>query len=86
LSKDQNTDVDANSPEFRLGVEAGLKSEEDRKNWQAGKELGRELSDKQAKEPVGEILNKESDVPLFLRDSPESQKGNAQDEKDKSGE
>ena len=86
MSKDQNADVDANSPEFRQGVEAGLKSEEDRKNWQAGKELGQELSDKQAKDPVEEVVNKESDIPLFLRDGPEGQKGNAQDEKDKSGE
>lgn len=86
MSKDQNADVDPNSPEFSQGVEAGLKSEEDRKNWQAGKELGQELSDKQAKDPVEEVVNKESDIPLFLRDGPEGQKGNAQDEKDKSRE
>jgi hypothetical protein len=86
LSKDQNTNVDANSPEFSRGVEAGLKSEEDRKNWQAGKELGQELSNKHAKDPVEEITNKEPDIPLFLRDRSEGQKGNAQDEKDKSGE
>jgi hypothetical protein len=86
LNKDQNTDVDANSPEFRRGVEAGLKSEKDRKNWQAGNELGQELSDKQAKDPVEEVINRESDIPLFLRDTSEGQKGNAQDEKDKSGE
>ena len=86
MSKDQNADVDANSPEFRQGVEAGLKSEEDRKNWQAGKELGQEMSDKQAKDPVEEVINKKSDIPLFLRDSSEGQKGNAQDEKDETEE
>lgn len=85
MSKDQNTDVDANSPEFRRGVEAGLKSEDDRKNWQAGKELGQELSGKQAKDPVDEVANKEPDIPLFLRDR-SGQKGNAQDEKDRSAE
>lgn len=39
---------------------------------------------------VGELLHHESDqeseVPLFLRDSSEGQKGDAQDEKDKTGE
>ena len=30
--------------------------------------------------------DQESEVPLFLRDSPEGQKGDAQDEKDKTGE
>lgn len=85
MSKDQNTDVDAGSPEFRRGVEAGLKSEDDRKNWQAGKKLGQELSGKQAKHPVDEVANKEPDIPLFLRDR-SGQKGNAQDEKDRSSE
>ena len=35
--------VDASSAEFKQGVEAGLNSEEDTKNWKAGNELGREL-------------------------------------------
>ena len=41
------------------------------------------------KEPEGaprELLHQESDIPLFLRDSSEGQKGDAQDEKDKTGE
>ena len=35
--------VNASSTEFKQGVEAGLNSEEDTKNWKAGNELGREL-------------------------------------------
>ena len=35
--------VNASSAEFKQGVEAGLNSEEDTKNWKAGNELGREL-------------------------------------------
>jgi hypothetical protein len=34
--------VDTNSADFKQGVEAGLNSAEDTKNWQAGKELGHE--------------------------------------------
>jgi hypothetical protein len=37
--------VDASSTEFKQGVEAGLNSEEDTKNWKAGNELGRELKE-----------------------------------------
>jgi hypothetical protein len=37
--------VDASSAEFKQGVEAGLKSEEDTKNWKAGNALGRELKE-----------------------------------------
>ena len=36
-------EVDAKSVEFKQGVEAGLNSEADTKNWKAGNELGREL-------------------------------------------
>ena len=35
--------VNASSAEFKQGVEAGLNSEEDTKNWKAGNELGQEL-------------------------------------------
>lgn len=35
--------VNTNSVEFKQGVEAGLNSEEDTKNWKAGNELGQEL-------------------------------------------
>lgn len=43
-------------------------------------------SEKETKGPVRELLHQESDIPLFLRDSSEGQKGDAQDEKDKTGE
>ena len=35
---------------------------------------------------VKELLHQESDVPLFLRDKPDGEKGDAQDEKDKTAE
>ena len=74
-------DVDTNSAEFKHGVEAGL---EDSKNWKAGNELGLEL--KKEVEPVSKSLFKESSTPLFMSDSPEGNKGNAQDEKDQTAE
>ena len=43
-------------------------------------------SEKETEEPVKELLHQEPEVPLFLRDSSEGQKGDAQDEKDKTGE
>jgi hypothetical protein len=85
MSENQKTNVDANSREFRRGVEAGLDSE-DTRYWQAGYELGQGLSDKETKEPVKEITQEESDTPLFLQDTLNGQKGDAQDEKDKSTE
>jgi len=56
-------------------VEAGRNSTADTKNWKAGNELGRELK------AAGEIKE-----PLFMRDSAEGNKGNAQDEKDETEE
>ena len=85
MSENKQTNVDANSPEFMRGVEAGLNSE-DTKYWQAGYELGQGLSDKDTKEPVKEIVQEESDTPLFLKDTLDGQKGNVMDEKDKSAE
>ena len=82
MSENKKTSVDANSGEFMRGVEAGLNSE-DTKYWQAGYELGQGLSDKEIKEPVKEIIQRESDIPLFLADTLDGQKGDAQDEKDK---
>lgn len=41
---------------------------------------------KKTEEPVKGLPHQESDIPLFVRDSSEGQKGNAQDEKDKTGE
>jgi len=85
LSENQNTKVDANSLEFKRGVEAGLDSEST-KYWQAGYELGHELNERAALEQVKEITQKEPDTPLFLADTLDGQKGEAQDEKDKSAE
>jgi hypothetical protein len=79
--------VDTSSAEFKQGVEAGLNSTEDKKNWQAGIELGQELKDEgENKEPVYEILFKEPSTPLFIRDSKSGNEGNAQDEKDETEE
>jgi len=75
--------VDTNSPEFKQGVEAGLNSVEDTKNWQAGNELGQELKNEK---PLSDSLFKEPSTPLFLIDGSEGKKGNAQDEKDESEE
>ena len=85
MSENQNTKVDANSLEFKRGVEAGLDSEST-KYWQAGYELGHELNERAALEQVKEITQKEPDTPLFLADTLDGQKGEAQDEKDKSAE
>ena len=79
--------VDTNSADFKQGVEAGLNSAEDTKNWQAGNELGKELKDDFGnKEPMSVALFREPSPPLFLIDSSEGKKGNAQDEKDETEE
>ena len=56
--RDIKQPVDTNSVDFKQGVEAGLNSAADTKNWQAGNELGRELK--------AEVENKqpESERPL----------------------
>lgn len=84
MDEDQKTKVDANSREFSRGVEAGL-HDKDTKYWQAGYELGQELSVR-GKELVNENIPTEPDSPLFLRDTLDGHKGDAQDEKDKSAE
>ena len=80
--------VDTNSANFKQGVEAGLNSAADTKNWQAGNELGQELKNEvENKEAVSKsLLFKESSPPLFLSDSSEGDKGNLQDEKDETEE
>jgi hypothetical protein len=86
MSEDEKT-VNANSVEFKQGVEAGLNSEEDTKNWKAGNELGRELKEEgETTEPARANLLGESSPPLFMRGSPEGVHGNAQDEKDEMAE
>ena len=79
--------VDTYSADFKQGVEAGLNSAEDTKNWQAGHELGQELKGEvDNKEPRSYSVFKEPSTPLFMRDSSEGKKGNAQDEKDETAE
>jgi hypothetical protein len=85
LSEIQKTNSDANSREFRRGVEAGLDSEVT-KFWEAGYELGHELNERAALEQGKEITQTQPDTPLFLADTLEGQKGDAQDEKDKTAE
>jgi len=57
MSEDEKK-VNTNSAEFKQGVEAGLNSEEDSKNWKAGNELGQEL--KEEGETAGPVRAKPS--------------------------
>ncbi|MGA9997280.1 MAG: hypothetical protein WBP93_17820 [Pyrinomonadaceae bacterium] len=84
MSEEIEQTVDTNSVEFKQGVEAGLNSQEDTKNWRAGNELGQELKEEEGetKEPAHEKPFKESRTPLFIRDRQDGRNGNAQDEKD----
>ena len=83
MSGDIKQHIDTNSAEFKQGVEAGLNGGKDMKNWKAGNELGLELKEEvEDDEPV----SKETSIPLFMSDSSEGNKGNAQDEKDETEE
>lgn len=87
MSADIKQHVDTNSAEFKQGVADGLNSVDDTKNWEAGNELGQELKDEgEIKKPVYETPADEFATPLFLKDSPDVDKGNAQDEKDETEE
>ncbi len=87
MSVDIKQNVDTNSAGFKQGVEAGLNSEEDTKNWKAGNALGQALKeDGETKGPIYEDPVEESSTPLFLRDRSDGRMGNAQDEKDATGE
>ena len=86
MSESKKANVEANTRDFKRGVEAGMNSE-DTKYWHAGYELGQELSDRGTKELVKPVIHQESDTPLFLMDTLDGKKGDdAQDEKDKSAE
>ena len=85
MNEDVKRDVNTNSPEFKEGVEAGLNSAEDTKNWQAGNDLGEALKDETGK-MLPLIESGEPAVPVFMSSSPERNQGNAQDEKDESAE
>ena len=75
--------VNTKSLKFNEGVEAGLNSFEDTKNWHAGNELGQELKNEgDNSEQISEMLLLDASVPLFLRDAAGGNKGNDQDEKD----
>jgi len=76
-------DVNTKSAKFNEGVEAGLNSSEDTKNWQAGKELQNESDNP---EQISEMLLLDASIPLFLRDAGSDNKGSDQDEKDETEE
>jgi len=87
MSGDIKEHVDTNSAEFKQGVAAGLNVGKDMKNWEAGNELGLELKEEvDGDGPVSKSLLKEFSTPLFMSDSSEGNKGNAQDEKDETEE
>jgi hypothetical protein len=66
MSVDIEQKVDTNSTEFKQGVEAGLNSADDTKNWKAGNALGQELKEQgENEEPVCENPSKESSAPLL---------------------
>ena len=75
MSEGTKQGVDTSSAEFNEGVEAGLNSTQDTKNWKAGNELGQQLK---AEDEIKE--------PLFTRYNRGSNLGNDQDEKDEAAE
>jgi hypothetical protein len=87
MSEEIKQSVNTNSAAFKGGIEAGLNSAEDTKNWKAGNELGKELKEEiEIEAPVDTEPFREASVPLFMRDGLEGKKGNAQDEKDETEE
>jgi len=87
MIEDTKQNVDPGSVQFKKGVEAGLRSAKDAKNWKAGNELGQELKDEgDNKEPEFVSAPKESSSPLFVSRNPGGNQGNAQDEKDETEE
>ena len=84
MSENKKPNMDANSREFTRGVEAGLNSE-DTKYWQAGYELGHELNEETTEATKGQP-EREPDDPLFLADTLDGQKGDPQDDQNKSAE
>lgn len=86
MGADNKEDVDADSAEFKQGVEAGLNSEDDTKNWKAGNELGRELKGEgEMKAPAYGNAKAAPPTPLFMSRDSESE-GTDQDEKDETAE
>lgn len=88
MSEEIKETVDTNSAEFKEGVEAGLNSEEDTKNWRAGNELGQELKKEEGEKKEPLYLFKKSSIPtpLFMKYGSDGRRGTAQDEKDETEE
>ena len=60
MGREEEVSVDVTSAEFKQGVEAGLNSREDTRNWKAGNALGRELREEVKTEgPVAARPNEE---------------------------
>jgi len=86
MGRDKEVDVDVTSAEFKQGVEAGLNSEEDTKNWKAGNELGRELREEgEMKAPVYGQLHGGPPTPLLMSSRSDGLHRTARDEKDGTG-
>jgi len=86
MGRDKEVDVDVTSAEFKQGVEAGLNSEEDTKNWKAGNELGRELREEgETKAPVYGQLHGGPPTPLLMSSRSDGLHRTARDEKDGTG-
>jgi hypothetical protein len=96
MSEDARQHLDTNSAEFKEGLEAGLNSKEDSKNWQAGNKLGQKLKDEgEKRESMSERLCNDStslpvkNIPKGYKANlniPKGYKGNLQDEKDETEE
>ena len=87
MSEDPKQKVGPDAAEPERGAEAGPDSAEGTKNRKAGNESGHELKGEgETTQPARENARHESATPLFLRGGPEGNKGNAQDEKDATGE
>ena len=87
MSEDSKRKVDTDSAEFEPRGEAGPNSAEDTRNRKAVSESGHETKGAgETAKPAHENPRHESATPLFLRGGPEGNKGNAQDEKDATGE
>jgi hypothetical protein len=84
MNEEKMQNVDSSSTKFNEGVEAGLNSSEDTRNWQAGNELGQDLRDDNENTRSKDLLKKDG-VPLFMRNSG-IKKSSDQDEKDESAE
>lgn len=83
MTEHKKQNVDASSVQFKKGVEAGLNSAKDTKDWKAGNELGQELKNEGDNKELGFVSPpKEFPTPLFVGRNPGGNQGNAQDEKD----